>query len=398
LHALLALPGPRNNGNPALAAASVGADGQGAEEEDGRPSKRPRRGEQATVKTAGGGPPGGGDGGTAAAAAPGAGDPSLAARRSEYVASMRGLQFREVELMGEHYFRSEVDKAGAGAGGEVMRQRLKRVTGEISGLASGLPLEWDAAAFVAVDESRVDVLRALLIPSSDTPYANGAFLFDIFLPPAYPNVPPKVQFLTTGGGRVRFNPNLYAEGKVCLSLLGTWAGPSWDPAMSTVLQVLVSIHSMILVADPYYNEPGWERQAATQEGRRAARDYSNSQRYNTLAFSILPALRALEAAATAATGAAGGSSSAKANALAGGSTFIDVLRRHFTLKRPELLRQCDEWQAEITAAAAERASAAGGGGKSKGHAAYVPGQQSAEQLVTYTAQVVPQIKSLLAKL
>ena len=31
---------------------------------------------------------------------------------------------------------------------------------------------------------------------------------------------PRVKLLTTGGGQVRFNPNLYANGKVCLSLLG----------------------------------------------------------------------------------------------------------------------------------------------------------------------------------
>ena len=27
-----------------------------------------------------------------------------------------------------------------------------------------------------------------------------------------------------GSGTVRFNPNLYQNGKVCLSLLGTWSG------------------------------------------------------------------------------------------------------------------------------------------------------------------------------
>jgi hypothetical protein len=53
----------------------------------------------------------------------------------------------------------------------------------------------------------------------------------------YPQKPPKVQFLTTGGGTVRFNPNLYESGRVCLSLLGTWDGPSWDPGTSTLLQV-----------------------------------------------------------------------------------------------------------------------------------------------------------------
>ena len=37
--------------------------------------------------------------------------------------------------------------------------------------------------------------------------------------------------------QVRFNPNLYNCGKVCLSLLGTWSGPGWVPGESTILQV-----------------------------------------------------------------------------------------------------------------------------------------------------------------
>ena len=28
--------------------------------------------------------------------------------------------------------------------------------------------------------------------------------------------------MTTGAGTIRFNPNLYSNGTVCLSLLGTW--------------------------------------------------------------------------------------------------------------------------------------------------------------------------------
>lgn len=74
------------------------------------------------------------------------------------------------------------------------------------------------------------------------------------LPADYPETPPMVKMTTTGGGRVRFNPNLYADGKVCLSLLGTWSGPSWDPKVSTLLQVLVSIQrsvnlSCVLIRD-----------------------------------------------------------------------------------------------------------------------------------------------------
>ena len=47
-----------------------------------------------------------------------------------------------------------------------------------------------------------------LLPALPPPRP-GAFLFDLLLPPDYPRSPPRVQFLTTGGGRVRFNPNLY---------------------------------------------------------------------------------------------------------------------------------------------------------------------------------------------
>lgn len=39
---------------------------------------------------------------------------------------------------------------------------------------------------------------------------------------------------TTGHGKVRFNPNLYNCGKVCLSLLGTW-GDNWIANFSTIL-------------------------------------------------------------------------------------------------------------------------------------------------------------------
>ena len=75
----------------------------------------------------------------------------------------------------------------------------------------------------------------------DTPYTGGCYQFDIFFPLKYPAVPPSVLFKTTGGGVVRFNPNLYNCGKVCLSLLGTWEGAQgeqWNET-STVLQVRI---------------------------------------------------------------------------------------------------------------------------------------------------------------
>ena len=47
-----------------------------------------------------------------------------------------------------------------------------------------------------------------------TPYEGGCFVFDLFFPQQYPAVPPLMHFDTNGQGRVRMNPNLYADGKV----------------------------------------------------------------------------------------------------------------------------------------------------------------------------------------
>ena len=44
-----------------------------------------------------------------------------------------------------------------------------------------------------------------------TPYSGGCFHFDFFFPPDYPNIPPLMVLETTGLGRGRFHPNLYAD-------------------------------------------------------------------------------------------------------------------------------------------------------------------------------------------
>lgn len=79
-------------------------------------------------------------------------------------------------------------------------------------------------------------------------------------------------------GGLRINPNLYDNGKVCLSLLGTWSGrgcEKWNPAQSTMLQVLVSIQALILNEKPYYNEPGYEASVNTPHGERSALEYND---------------------------------------------------------------------------------------------------------------------------
>jgi ubiquitin-protein ligase len=63
--------------------------------------------------------------------------------------------------------------------------------------------EAQASVFLAVDEERMDVCRAVITGPVDTPYAFGAFVFDIFFPDEYPQVPPLIKLTTTGAGTVR---------------------------------------------------------------------------------------------------------------------------------------------------------------------------------------------------
>ena len=118
------------------------------------------------------------------------------------------------------------------------QKKMIRLAQELADLSSSLPIEYTNSIFVRCDRERVDFMKALIMGSENTPYSNGAFEFDIYFDENYPNSPPKVNLTTTGGGTVRFNPNLYSCGKVCLSLLGTWRGnasENWDPKISTLL-------------------------------------------------------------------------------------------------------------------------------------------------------------------
>ncbi|TCD71146.1 hypothetical protein EIP91_012094 [Steccherinum ochraceum] len=90
--------------------------------------------------------------------------------------------------------------------------------------------------------------KVMIAGPEGTPYSDGLFEFDCFIPIQYPNVSPLMHLRTTGGGRVRFNPNLYNNGKVCLSLLGTWHGAPeemWSPRKSTLLQDVIVSHFTI---------------------------------------------------------------------------------------------------------------------------------------------------------
>ncbi|KAK4405362.1 putative ubiquitin-conjugating enzyme E2 23 [Sesamum angolense] len=126
----------------------------------------------------------------------------------------------------DHYF------FGSQGQNNAARKWLKKVQQDWHILQNNLP----ESIYVRVYEDRMDLLRAVIVGAYGTPYQDGLFFFDFHLPPEYPDVPPSAYY-HSGGWRI--NPNLYEEGKVCLSLLNTWTGRGnevWDPSTSSILQ------------------------------------------------------------------------------------------------------------------------------------------------------------------
>lgn len=110
--------------------------------------------------------------------------------------------------------------------------------------------------YLWIDKTNIFQQYALIVGPENTPYFGGFYFFNIKYPDNYPENPPEVKLMTIDG-KVRFNPNLYQCGKVCLSILGTWAGPAWKPIMNIRL-VLNSIRSL-MGEYPIQNEPGFEK-------------------------------------------------------------------------------------------------------------------------------------------
>ncbi|CAE6494097.1 unnamed protein product [Rhizoctonia solani] len=188
-------------------------------------------------------------------------------------------------------------------------KRSLAIAKELAVLTTNLPVAWGSSVFLRVDETRVDVIKALITGPEGTP-----FLFDIFLGASYNNSPPSVKYMTAHQRwTLPFQSKL--DGKVCLSLLGTWSGPGWISGKSTLLQVLISIQSMILCDEPYLNEPGW----SSGGGTPASKAYSANVRRMVVHTAMLGNLKTPP------------------------EPFADVITTHFRLKARSLFKQLDEW-------------------------------------------------------
>jgi ubiquitin-conjugating enzyme E2 Z len=125
-----------------------------------------------------------------------------------------------------------------------------------------------------------DMLRgyAMIIGPEDTPYYGGYFFFNFLFPYDYPHSPPVVTYCTNGDN-IRFNPNLYKGGKVCISILNTWKGEQWS-SCQTITTILLTLCTL-LCKNPLLNEPG------IRENHRDFNDYNKIIEYKNIEIAIL---------------------------------------------------------------------------------------------------------------
>lgn len=131
--------------------------------------------------------------------------------------------------------------------------------------------------YIEFDENDMTQAKAMIIGPEESLYEGGFLFFKIKFPANYPFSPPDVAYISRN--KVRIHPNIYVggrgdyTGKVCLSILGTWSGPSWTSIMN-ISTVLLSIQSL-LDSQPLYHEPGYSK---AYQSKRPSNLYSNYNR------------------------------------------------------------------------------------------------------------------------
>ncbi|KAM7263971.1 hypothetical protein ACFE04_001654 [Oxalis oulophora] len=99
--------------------------------------------------------------------------------------------FRQFDLVQDCSDHHLLDANNKSAQTQVKKGWLKKVQQEWSILEKNLP----ESIYVRAYEERIDLLRAVIVGAPGTPYHDGLFFFDIFLPTEYPNEPPHFEAL-----------------------------------------------------------------------------------------------------------------------------------------------------------------------------------------------------------
>lgn len=201
-----------------------------------------------------------------------------------YIDTIKKYQYKYVELNTNHLFYKK------SLTHTITAPVIRRIMTEVTSLQSILPATENNIVAIRLYENACNLLTFIISGPVNTPYEYGLFEFCMLIPNDYPRNPPQLLLNTTNNNTIRFNPNIYNSGMVCLSLLNTWGGSSeesWNPENSTIYQIILSIQSLILNEEPYYNEPGFEFKRNTIKGKKASELYNTDVYINNLRYAIL---------------------------------------------------------------------------------------------------------------
>ena len=136
----------------------------------------------------------------------------------------------------------------------------------------------DNGIYYSHDDTNMLKGYAVVFGPDDSIYRYGAYIFEFNFPTNYPYSPPKLNYMTNDGV-TRFHPNLYRNGKVCISILNTWKGEQWT-SCQTIRSILLMLVTL-LHNKPLLNEPG------VKETHSSFKPYNKIITYKNLEIAIL---------------------------------------------------------------------------------------------------------------
>ena len=146
----------------------------------------------------------------------------------------------------------------------------KRIIADIGELNK--PIYAESGIFYSENEKNIKEGYACIFGPVGTPYEDCPMLYSFLISDGFPFDPPKVLFKTYDS-ITRFHPNMYVDGKVCLSILHTWEGPKWASTLR-LSSVLLTLQSL-MDTDPILHEPGYQNPSKEmKEGYNKFIEYS----------------------------------------------------------------------------------------------------------------------------